>query len=203
MITLEGIQASGKSTISDYLAELLDIPFVPFGTRYTNVYETLVSYDGNYKRFDIVSLFRRMLTMKCAQFDGLRFFLQDAFITNEYYHVLHHSCDLPQEEQTDALKLIIDMLNYGNVQHEPIAFYLHISTEESNRRRLLKRSGESAQLNFTDEELKIFEDGDKKRMDMLHFAAQCIPNFYILDNSGNMETTIEEILTILEKEHGF
>lgn len=203
MITFEGIQASGKSTVSEYLAELLELPFVRFGTPYTGIYEELVSKDGNYKRFDIVSLFRRLLTIKCAQFDGLRFYLEEYFVTNEYYHAMHHLFDIDESDQFQALTLIKDIIEYGNVQHEAIVFYLYIPKLISMSRVLSKRSGESVVHDFSDSELSDFEKVDSSTKGMLNLATQIIPNFYVLDNSGDMNVVVDEVLSILKENHGF
>lgn len=197
IITIEGIQASGKTTISDKLSELLQIPFVRFDTDWTDIVSQILHLETEYYDIDVISLFKRLLFVKCAQNDPQRYNCEaDGIITNEYYHVLHYVSMLENEQEQEQMTIMIrDMLKIGTIQYNVITFYLYIPTLLSKQRKQKER------LTYSEKERKRFAERDKRYLDMLTLADMHIPNFYAIENSGDIETALSQILEILEERY--
>ena len=199
IITFDGRPGSGKTTCSEKVAKLLDLPVVSNFLPRRILHDFLEISAGDIKPgSDFWEILLELLIFHRMRVGSNRH--PDNFVLDDgLFYVLFHYRE--HKDFDNILDFFLQSFSLSSVPPPDFSFYLYARSEWREERkiyRLLNR-GKISFKNFKLEVADTLSDLDNEWVEFWQNMERRIPNFYAIDGMQPEEKVMADIVAILEK----
>ena len=199
IITFDGLPGSGKTTYSEKVAKMLDLPvvsnFIPRRVLF-DFFE--ISAGGIKRKLDFWEILLELLIFHRMRV-GSNSYPDDFVLDDGLFSVLFHYRE--HKDFDNILDFFLQSFRLSSVPPPDFSFYLYVKSEWREERKIyrtLKKDKfvvKKLDLGATD----TLSDLDDEWVEFWQNMERRIPNFYTVDGMQPEESVMADIVSILEK----